>query len=388
MLAIPDSYNRYLEYAPLFCIAVLISFILTPLAGWFARKFNVIAYPPSLRQGTKASDFRHLEKQPTPLLGGTAVILPLILLTFISTNPSPELIVLFSAVFVIFLMGIIDDIHELSGRTQLVIQLLAAIFLCVSSIDLRVISNPLGGSISLDSLVYQGTVGSFIYSVVLPGDLILLAWILICTLSVKFTGGTDGLMEGNSLIASIIFFLLSIRLYNSVTANVSIIFAGLLLGFLFYNFYPAKIRSGSSGKSTFGFILAILSLTSGAKFATAILILLLPLADFFIVIIRRYIKYKPKNPFHLLNISDKTHFHHQLLKLGMSEKQVAFSEYVITWTLGLLALAASGTYKAFAVLGAILVITLSINFLFSRAQKKRDGTPPPEGQSPEARYSY
>jgi UDP-GlcNAc:undecaprenyl-phosphate/decaprenyl-phosphate GlcNAc-1-phosphate transferase len=388
MLSIPDSYNRYLEYLPLFCTAVVVSLLLTPVVGWIARRFNIIAYPPSMRSGQKSSDFRHLEKQPTPLLGGAAVILPLILLTFISTNPSPELIALFIAISILFLMGIIDDIHELSGRTQLIFQIIAALFLCASVIDLTVINNPLGGTILLNQAVYQGAIGSYPYSIVLPGDLILFAWILICTLSVKFSGGTDGLMEGNSLIAGIIFFLLSVRFTNSVTATVGIIFAGLILGFLFYNFYPAKIRSGSSGKSTYGFILAVLSLLSGAKFATAILILLLPLADFFIVIIRRYATHKPKNPLHLLNISDRTHLHHQLLELGMSEQRVAFTEYMITGFLGLLALAASGTYKALIVFGSILVVTFLINLLFFRAEKKRNGVPPSDGQSPEAKYSY
>ena len=317
MLTIPESYDRYLEYLPLFGIAVLVSFLLTPIAGWIARKLKIIAYPPSMRTGGKQSDFRHLEKPPTPLLGGLAVIIPFIALTLMNTNPSPELSALLIAISILFLMGIVDDTHELSGRTQLIVQVAAALFLCASAIDLRLVSNPFGGSIQLDQLTYEGTIGSFIYSIVLPGDLFLFAWIIICTIAVKFSGGTDGLMEGNSLIAAIIFFLLSVRFLNPMTATVSIVFAGLILGFLFFNFYPAKIRSGSSGKSTYGFILAVLSLLSGAKFATAILILLLPIVDFFVVIIRRYIKHKPHNPLQLLSISDRTHLHHQLLELGL-----------------------------------------------------------------------
>lgn len=388
MFSLPETYDRYLAYFPLFCLSFIISLTLTPVAGWIARRLNVIAYPPSMRDGKKPSDFRHLEKQPTPLLGGIAVILPLIVLSFITINPSPQIIALFAAVSLIFLMGVIDDFHELSGKTQLIIQLIAAAFLCASTVDLTVISNPFGGTIPLDQIIYEGTFRNLPYSIVLPGDLFLLAWIVICTISVKFSGGTDGLMEGNSFIASLIFFLLSIRFLKPVTATVSIIFAGLMLGFLFFNFYPAKIRSGSSGKSTYGFILAVLSLLSGAKLATALLILLLPLVDFFIVIVRRFVTLKPKNPFSLLSVSDKTHLHHQLLNLGLSEKNIAFTEYFLTGILGLLALAISGTYNALAILGGFLIIATTINYLSNLAKKKRDVPPPPKGESPEARYSY
>ncbi len=387
MFELPDVYTKYLEYLPIFSLSVLAAFFLTPIAGWIARKFNVIANPPSMRLGLKSSDVRHLEKQPTPLLGGIAIIIPLIVLSFVTTNPTPEITALFIAISILFLMGIIDDIHELSGRTQLVVQVLAALFLSFSVIDLTHIGNPFGGIIPLDQLVYIHNIGSFLISIVLPGDLLLLAWILVCTIAVKFSGGTDGLMEGNSLIAGLIFFLLSVRFIFPVIATVSIIFSGLMLGLLFYNFYPAKIRSGSSGKSTYGFILAVLSMLSGAKFATAIVILLLPLTDFFVVLIRRYLKHRPKNPFELLNISDKTHLHHQLLELGMSEKTIAFTEYAVTGVLGLFALAISGTYKAFLILAAILIVFTFITFLSGRAERKRISAPPQDG-SPESKYSY
>jgi UDP-GlcNAc:undecaprenyl-phosphate GlcNAc-1-phosphate transferase len=161
----------------------------------------------------------------------------------------------------------------------------------------------------------------------------------------------------------------------------------LLLGFLVFNFYPAKIRSGAAGKSTFGFILAVLSLQSGAKMATAILILLLPITDFFIVLIRRYIVHRPSNPFHLLTISDKTHLHHRLLDFGLSERKVAYIEYIMTALLGSIALAISGTMKAFIFLSAVAVVSLFIVGIpiIGKRRKDRSSAEPP---TPEARFSY
>ena len=238
-LSIPESYLPYTQYAPLFLTSVFIALISTPIVGYFARKTRVLGLPPSMLRREKSSDRRRLEKQPTPLLGGVAVIIPLFGLLLASLAPSPELTALIIAVSILALMGVIDDKYELSGRIQLLIIVFAAVFLAVSAIDLRFLSNPFDTVIPLDSSIISGDLWGFPISIVLPGDILLAAWIIICTIAVKISSGTDGLMEGNSLIASVLFFLLSVRFQYGETATVSIIFAGLLLGFLFFNFYPA-----------------------------------------------------------------------------------------------------------------------------------------------------
>ena len=387
-LSIPESYLPYTQYAPLFLTSVFIALISTPIVGYFARKTRVLGLPPSMLRREKSSDRRRLEKQPTPLLGGVAVIIPLFGLLLASLAPSPELTALIIAVSILALMGVIDDKYELSGRIQLLIIVFAAVFLAVSAIDLRFLSNPFDTVIPLDSSIISGDLWGFPISIVLPGDILLAAWIIICTIAVKISSGTDGLMEGNSLIASVLFFLLSVRFQYGETATVSIIFAGLLLGFLFFNFYPAKIRTGAAGKSTFGFILAVLSVMSGAKFATAIMILLIPIADFFIVIINRYLVHRPKNPLTLLTISDQTHLHHKLLNLGLTERQVASLEYLLTGILGATALALSGALKAFAIAVSVIVVAGIIIVLpiLQKWRAKRDSEKNPP--TPEARFSY
>ena len=174
---------------------------------------------------------------------------------------------------------------------------------------------------------------------------------------------------------------------NDQTATASVIFAGLILGFLFFNFYPAKIWSGSTGKSTYGFILAVLSVLSGAKLATAILILLLPITDFVLVVIGRIRNHNVKNPLDILGISDRTHLHHKLLDLGYSERRIAFFEYLITGLLGAIALATTGAYRAFVLLSSIVVIAAFI-MLLTRYIRTRQRESRAVEESPEKRYSY
>jgi UDP-N-acetylmuramyl pentapeptide phosphotransferase/UDP-N-acetylglucosamine-1-phosphate transferase len=195
-------------------------------------------------------------------------------------------------------------------------------------------------------------------------------------------------MEGDSLFASLALFIISLRVKNYTSATISIIFGGLVLGFLVYNFYPARIRSGSSGKTAYGFILAVLSVMSGAKIATGIIVLMIPLIDFVWVIIGRVKKHRPRSISSLMQISDKSHLHHRLLKLGLNEPQIAFFEYLLSAILGTIALAVSGAMNAFIWLSTTLGIII-ILLVISRLLHKRTQAPPPDSEkSPESKYSY
>lgn len=389
-LPIPESFQRYTDYLPLFLLSLAISFALTPVIGYLARKLDIVGKPPSMRDGTKPSDYRHLEKQPTPLLGGVTVLIPLIVLILIHTRPSPSIIYFISAIIVLLIGGIIDDKYEVSFKFQLFYQILAALIILISPINLTFINNPVNGTIPLDFSTFNSSIFGLPIEVVFPGDIIFLGWILICINAIKWVGGTDGLMEGNSLITSFILFILSIRFLESDTATIAIIFSGLLSGFLFFNFYPAKIRSGSPGKSSYGFILAVLSVICGAKIVTAIIILMLPLIDFAWVIIRRILIYRPKKVTSILTISDQTHLHHRLLQLGFSEPKVALIEYSATAILGTIALAFTGAMNAFAMISSLIVIVGVITLIHTlvKKNKERPAQEKDDGETPESKYSY
>ncbi|MFH1547136.1 MAG: MraY family glycosyltransferase [bacterium] len=382
------AYQKYINYLPQFLLALIVSFIITPVVGFISRKFMIVGLPPSMRARTKSSDFRHLEKQPTPLLGGLAVVVPLIILVLIHTSPSPQIIALIFALLILTIMGLVDDVIEISGRTQLLTIVFAAVLVAFSPVNFTDITNPFGGNIDLSFFTWKEALLGFPLEFVWPGDLIMILWIVGCSISVKVSAGTDGLMEGNTFISAIIMFILAIRFQIKDAAMVSILFSGLLLGFLFYNFYPAKIRSGSVGKSSYGFILATLSVYVGAKIATAILLLLLPILDFLLVLVGRYKKHKPKNILSILGISDQTHLHYRLLHLGMSETQVALTEYMITLVLGAITLAVSGALRAFAILAGFIGILIFVIYIMNRESRKSVKDEDKEEESPEKKYSY
>lgn len=385
---IPTVYQRYIDYLPYMGAALVLSFILTPIVGYIARKLKVITLPTSMRRKTKISDFRHLEKQPTPRLGGVAVIIPLIVLTLIFGDLTPQVMFLLAGLLLLFVQGVVDDFFELSGRYQLLGHVLVAAFIAFSAINVEYVTNPFGPTINLNLYSLKFTPLGIPFDLVFPGDIFLFFWIVITINAVKWVSGSDALMEGNSFLCAITLFILSVRLGSSDTALISILFAGAILGFLPFNFNPSKILSGSAGKSTFGYLLAVLSILSDTKIATAIIILMLPLMDFVWVIFDRMRTHKLRNPLKLLAISDMSHLHHRLLELGLNERQVAYVEYTICGVFCALALAATGARKALLLIVTIIIIStfMALIRLFPDIFRKQKR--PESDKTPESRYSY
>lgn len=154
---------------------------------------------------------------------------------------------------------------------------------------------------------------------------------------------------------------------------------------LLYFAYPSpKIMSGSSGKSIYGFLIAILALISGVKFSTTLMLLALPIIDALYVIIYRSFKYKPKNPLELMKINDTSHLHHRLLKLDLTSKQVLLIETVLSLVIGSLAILTTGALRYFALIFGIAFVISFIVFINYRANKKEES----KEKSPESKYSY
>lgn len=385
------NYTEYLEYLPFFGICVGVAILLGPIVGMIARKINAIDYHYARTNapGRKVSDFRRLRKPPQALLGGFVTLIPLLFIILFKLPLTANYIYLILALLIIIVMGLLDDKYDLPYSSQILAQLLATLLIAFSSINLTHIGAPFGeGIIKLDYLSLKGSPLGIPIDLVFPGDIILIGWIIICVNAVKISVGTDGTAEGNTFVASLTLFLLAIREQNFDTALISIAFAGFLLGFLFYSFPIAKIRSGSAGKTAYGFIIAVLSVTIGGKIPVAIIILLLPLLDFVRVLIGRIIRHKPKTLAQLMKISDQTHFHHKLLDLGLSEKQIALLEFAISTALGAAALAYSGAYRGFILLIATTCIIVIYIFV-RRIHTRKVSTPPSSKQeTPESKYSY
>ena len=144
--------------------------------------------------------------------------------------------------------------------------------------------------------------------------------------------------------------------------------------------------TGSAGKTVYGFLICVLSIITDTKLSTTIILLALPIIDFAYVIIKRYITYKPKSFKELLRINGPDHFHHQLIKLGLTRIQIVLVEMTITLLLGSLAILTTGALTYF-VLVLVLAISIGIIVLINiRASKKQKEEEKEE--SPESKYSY
>lgn len=383
----PDNLEKYLIFIPIFLAGFLLTFILTPVIGRFSKKYNIVYVPMTKR---KNKDFdnpeKALHKGIIPALGGLAVMIPVLLLMILCFNFNSVTLPIFIALSILTISGILDDILNIPAKTQLILQILAVSIIVFSVLDLGSFSI-FGNTIQMDILKFEPVIGKFTFSLIFPGDFILFIWLIFCINSFKWVGGSPGLIEGDALIVAFLIFIISVRHQVVFSSAVSILLSGSLFAFLIFAYPPPLIMSGSSGKSVYGLIICCLSLVSQTKFATTLILLLLPTFDAIYVIVKRYLEYKPKNPLELIKISGATHFHHQLLKLNMSQRQVFWIEMLITLSTGAIAIMTTGAYRYFfIVMGIILVISVILLVNFRAKKREKEGSKKEE--SSESKYSY
>lgn len=220
----------------------------------------------------------------------------------------------------ILIFGLWDDLREISWQKQLFFQIIFSLAVFLFGVRIFYFSNPFG-----PGLINLGFVFSLLVSVF---------WIVLVMNALNWLDGLDGLSGGVTLIGALTIFFLSLKpeVYQPPMAIISLVLAGVVLGFLVFNFYPAKIIAGTTGAFFMGFLLATLAIFAGTKIATAILILVLPLIDFIWVIGERI-----KNKKSIFK-ADQNHLHHKLLEIGWSQKKITFLYYSITVLISLVAL--------------------------------------------------
>lgn len=386
-----DVQFRYVQYLPILLLGFTLAFLLTPLLGYLAQKFDILDKPAELRDTKWNKDDnpdRHQHKKPMPLLGGFAVIIPLILISLFTLHFQNDLVFIVIGVLVLSISGLIDEKYNMPAIWQLTFQLIAAIIVIFSTYDLGIIKIPFDGIIDFSWLTYTGDIAGLPYSLSFPGDLIAVGWIILCINAVKWLNGSDALLEGNLLIVFTLIFVIGVRNANALMVILPLIIIGALAGLTIFIFPPAKIYIGSAGKTVLGFLAGTFAFMSGSKFSVTLLVLLLPLLDAFFVIVSRYLREKPKNPLTLLKMNGRDHIHHKLQDLGLNNVQILLTEGSITLLLGSLAILTSQAYRyfllsfgAFLVLTGIVVINIAAKRAKSRSNKEKEETP-------ESKYSY
>jgi len=314
-----------------FAVAFALALALTPLGGWLGQRYGFVAVPGGRR--------RHMGR--VSRLGGVALyvafVTAAVLAQFLPVERQDpkeltRLVGMLLGSTIIFLVGVWDDKRELSPAPQLIAQFIASLIAIHFLIFIEVVNNPL-----TNRQVW------FPWSITLP---LTIFWLMGMMNTVNFLDGLDGLAAGVTLIASLIFFVHTFRLEQYSVALLPLALAGCTLGFLPYNFHPAKVFMGSSGSYFLGFALGTLSIMAGAKMATALLVLGIPILDVAWLIVDRI--RRGRLPFW----GDRCHLHHRLLDLGLSQRRIVSLYYLLCASFGALALLLpSRIYKLYAIIG-------------------------------------
>ena len=340
--------NLNLIYFSAFVSSFILTICLVPIVRWLALKCKIIDKP--------AAD-RKIHSQPTPLLGGLAIfcssffvlaIFRFFHLANFSRVPDHFLWGIFWAACLIMLGGFWDDKYNLRPWQQIIWPLMAVLVVLFSGIKITFITNP----------VYTPT-NAIIYLSPLLGAGLAFFWLLGMMYTTKFLDGLYGLLSGVAAIAALMIFLLSLDwdVANSATGAWALIIAGSALGFLLFNWYPAKIFLGEGGSIFLGFILGVLSIISGSKIATTLLVMGIPALDVFWVIVHRWLR--GESPF---SHADRKHLHFRLLTLGFSSRGAVLFLYLVSLIFGWLAIFSQGFGKLFG-LGLVILLMSFLSLL-------------------------
>lgn len=330
------------NYLWAFIVAVVVALLVTPLVIIFAGKTGAMDAP----------DARKVHQKPIPRIGGLGIYLAFmagVLVNINFTDMAPDIRSGVTGLLIggslIVLLGIVDDYKCLPAKVKLLGQIVAACVAVAFGVQIDFITDPFGDYLFLDYVAVPVTV----------------FWLVGLTNTVNLIDGLDGLAAGVSTIAAITILLVAVQNDFALAALFTAALAGAALGFLRYNFNPAKIFMGDTGSMFLGYILAGISVIGAVKSATTIALIIpvlalgVPIMDTSFAIIRRYRGGVP------IFKPDKGHLHHRLLDLGYTQRQAVLLMYVISALLGLSAVVLNEVSGGVAI--AIVVAVLFAVFM-------------------------
>ncbi len=300
------------EYLLRVLLIILTTFSVSAIMMPFIIK---IAYHiGALDKPRKEQEHRHIHKKTTPKFGGMGIYIAFLIGYMLFGVHSVQMNAILIGSFFIIFTGMIDDINSLKAKEQLLGQFAAALVVI------------LYGGILLNKINFFGiswNFGLFAYPITL-------IFILGCINIIRLIDGLDGLSGG---ITGIFYLTIGIIAfiqgrYGTLEITLAYIMLGATLGFLLYNFNPAKTFAGETGATFMGYMIAVISLLGfkGAMLTSIIVPLItlaIPILDTLFAIIRRLIKHKK------IYEGDKDHMHHQLLKMNFSQRKTVLVVYGI-----------------------------------------------------------
>ena len=318
-------------------VALVVSFLSTPLVKSFAYKVGAIDVP---------KDARRMHKIPTPRLGGLAIFIGFMVSILLFVNITAEIRSILLGAVIIVVLGVVDDIMALPAMLKFVIQIIAALIPALNGVTILAFSNP---------NVFSPSLYWVLGNLSIPFTVL---WIVAITNAVNLIDGLDGLANGVSAISATTVLMIALMGNQAQVAILMAALVGASIGFMPYNQNPAKMFMGDTGATFLGFILATMSIQGLFKFyavisfAVPFLILGLPIFDTAFAFIRRIAH--GQSPMQ----ADRSHIHHRLIDMGLNQKQAVATLYVISAILGLSAvvLTTGGEQKAMLFFAAMCIV--------------------------------
>ncbi|WP_303674583.1 glycosyltransferase family 4 protein [Vampirovibrio chlorellavorus] len=341
-----------------FIVALMVSFILVPIV----RKQAIAA------GYYDAPGARKIHKYPIPRLGGVAIWLAFMLslgvIVFLGWRPELHnaLPGILAGGTIVFLLGLLDDLFNLSPYLKLSIQFIAALTAFFLGIQINNLDLPGAQLLVLNALSLPVTV----------------IWLVGLMNAMNFIDGIDGLAAGVTTLSALTLTIVALFTNQPSSALLAALLAGSSLGFLVYNFHPARIFMGDSGALFCGFLLACIAVTGVLKTKVAVMllpifVLSVPILDITYSVFRRLLR--GKNPF----LPDADHIHHQFLKAGMGQIRTVTYLYSLCVVGGLISVWYVNYLPIYI---ASLAVMFLLAFLLIMLVRKIFPLPSPQNQDP------
>jgi UDP-GlcNAc:undecaprenyl-phosphate GlcNAc-1-phosphate transferase len=289
---------------------------MNPVFAWIAKKLNILDIP----------DARKLHQEATPLLGGAAVFVGFSIALVTNGIFSKPIVVILIASLILFGIGILDDIKEVSAGLKLLTQLACSLLVMSGGIMLRVLPADLG---------IIAAIGNYFLTVF---------WIIGIANAMNFFDGMDGLAAGMGAVISFFLGVVAFQTAQPFLGWVAIAMLGGCLGFLPFNFRPKKnaaIFLGDAGSIVIGFILACVAVYGDWAQGNPVVALVSPVLIFWILIfdmvhitVDRILTGKVKNFRQWIEYVGKDHLHHRLANVLGGRKQSVLFIYLLGLCLG------------------------------------------------------
>lgn len=324
-----------------FLAALIVAALVTPISIKIAPKIGAMDIP---------KDERRMHNKAMPRFGGVAIYAGIMVSLAGFALDDTGVISIMVGCTMIYILGLIDDIKNLKPLIKLAGQLICAAALYFQGIRIEFVTNYFG-----DGNMIFSDVACFLMTVL---------WIVAITNAVNLIDGLDGLAAGIAAISALCIGYVAYIHGQYTTTLAMMVIAGAALGFLPFNFHPAKTFMGDGGSQLLGFSIAAFSILGTVKSTTIVVVIIpalvlgLPIFDTLMAIVRRTLRRQS------FATADKEHLHHRIMKAGYGQKRAVMLMYCISGIMGIVAVLYS---RGFVIeyLGLIAVAAMLIYVLLT-----------------------